>query len=273
MLMSQIRDLLFPEQRSPGGLSIAAVEAENFAWIDFFWSTLGRSGEVGSDVGLVYADLSSAADLDRLSANLVHSVVASNHGPHWLRPVESAIMTAITKREVNHLARSERGTPNQTLSAKSETGLRLYLEGPVRRQMEDDLGGVGDDVGFIFGHTHKPFVVDRRLTGYPSPVRISNTGGWVVDTSTPAPTQGGVAILLDEELNTASLQFYRQESGGGTEPVHLLAPAEPGENPLHDMLAAAIDPEKGVWRAVSDAAARLIPERYRLQADLVRQAQ
>ena len=51
----------------------------------------------------------------------------------------------------------------------------------------DDLGEVGDDVGFIFGHTHKPFVLDRQLAGYPSPVRISNTGGWVVDTSTPAP--------------------------------------------------------------------------------------
>src|SRR5262249_28889113 len=72
MLMSQMRDLLFPDQRNPAGMTIAALEAENFAWIDFFWSTLGRSGEVGSDVGLVYADLSSSHDLDQLSANLVH---------------------------------------------------------------------------------------------------------------------------------------------------------------------------------------------------------
>jgi hypothetical protein len=272
-LMSQLRDLLFPEQRDPEGVSIAGVEAENFAWIDFFWSTLGRSGEVGSDVGLVYADLSSAADLDDLSANLVHSVIARNHGPHWLRPVESAILTAITRREVNHLARSERGNPNQTLSAKSESGLRLYLEGPVRRQMAADLGGVGDDVGFIFGHTHKPFVFERQLAGYPSPVRISNTGGWVVDTSTPAPTQGGVAILLDDELNTASLQFYRQDSGGGTEPVQVLVPADPGDNALHDMLASEIDPGTGVWRAVSEAAAKLIRQRHELQAELIRQSQ
>jgi 3',5'-cyclic AMP phosphodiesterase CpdA len=272
-LMSQLRGLLFPEQRDPGGLSTAGIEAENFAWIDFFWSTLGRSGEVGSDVGLVYADLSSAADLNELSSNLVHSLVARNHGPHWLRPAESAIMTAITRREVNHLARSERGTPGETLSAKSESGLRLYLEGPVRRQMVADLGGVGDDVGFIFGHTHKPFVVERHLGGYPLPVRISNTGGWVVDTSTPAPTQGAVAILLDDELNTASLQLYRQESSGGTEPVQVLAPADPGDNPLHDMLAAEIDLGSGVWRAVSDEAAKLIRQRHQLQAELVRQAQ
>ncbi len=272
MLMSQMRDILFPEQRNPNGQTIAGLEAENFAWIDFFWSTLGRSGEVGTDVGLVYADLTSADDLDQLSSNLVQSVVARNHGPRWLRPVESAIMTAITKREVRHLARSERGTPGETLSSKSEAGLRLYLEGPLRRQMVSDLGGVGNDVGFIFGHTHKPFVLERQLAGYPSRVRISNTGGWVVDTSTPATTQGGVAILLDEDLNTASLQFYRQESGGGTEPVRVLSPADPGNNPLHDMLAAEIDPGTGIWRAVSDAAGRLIPERHQLQAEVVRQS-
>jgi hypothetical protein len=131
---------------------------------------------------------------------------------------------------------------------------------------------VGDDVGFIFGHTHKPFVFDRRLAGFPSPVCISNTGGWVVDTASPASTQGAVAILLDDEMNTASLQLYRQESGGGTEPVRVLAAAEPGDNPLHDMLASEIDPTSGVWRAVSDAAARLIPQRYQLQADLIKQS-
>jgi len=272
-LMSQMRNLLFPGQRDPEGLSIAGLEAENFAWIDFFWSTLGRSGEVGSDIGLVYADLSSAADLDELSSNLVHSLVARNHGPHWLRPVESAIMTAITRREVNHVARSERGTPGETLSAKSQSGLRVYLEGPVLRQIVQDMGNVGDDVGFIFGHTHKPFVFERQLAGYPKPVRISNTGGWVVDTSAPALSQGAVAVLLDDELNCASLQFYRQATGGGTDPVQVLAPADPGDNPLHDMLAAEIDPGAGVWRAVSEEAARLIPQRHQLQAELVRQSQ
>ena len=30
--------------RDPAGLSIAGMEAENFAWIDFFWSTLGARG-------------------------------------------------------------------------------------------------------------------------------------------------------------------------------------------------------------------------------------
>ena len=266
-LMSSLRDVLFPEQadRSP---SIAQIESENFAWIDFFWSTLGRSGEVGTDVGLVYADLSSAADLDELAGNLAKSLVSRNHGPHWLRPLESALTVGITRREVRHLARSERGTPGLTLSAKSESGLRSYLEGPVLRQITEELGSVSDDVAFIFGHTHKPFVEQRQLTGYPQPVCIYNTGGWVVDTSAPALTQGAVAVLLDEELNVASLQFYRQNSAGGTDPVQVLALAEPGVNPLHDKLAAEVDPSAEPWRTVSDAAAQLIAQRYRLQATI-----
>ncbi len=264
-LMSSLRDLLFPEQadRSP---SIAQIEAENFAWIDFFWSTLGRSGEVGTDVALVYADLSSAADLDELAGTLAKSLVSRNHGPRWLRPLESALTVAITRREVRHLARSERGTPGPTLSAKSESGLRRYLEGPVLKQITEELGAVSDDVAFIFGHTHKPFVEYRQLAGYPKPVSICNTGGWVVDTSAPALTQGAVGVLIDEELNVASLQFYRQNADGGTDPVQVLAPAEPGANPLHDKLAAEIDPSSEPWRTVSEAAAQLVAQRYRLQA-------
>jgi len=50
-LMSQLKDILYPEQRQTRFNDIAVWEQENFAWIDFLWSTLGRSGQVGSDLG------------------------------------------------------------------------------------------------------------------------------------------------------------------------------------------------------------------------------
>ena len=79
---------------------------------------------------------------------------------------------------------------------------------------------------------------DWGLTGYPGPVRISNTGGWVVDTADPALSQGGVAVLLDDDLNTASLQFYRQTADGGTAPVQLLpARWQSVTNPLRASLS------------------------------------
>jgi hypothetical protein len=60
LLMSQLKEVVFPEQRPTTGLpQVWEWEAENFAWIDFFWSALGRSGGVGADVGLVYAQLRS----------------------------------------------------------------------------------------------------------------------------------------------------------------------------------------------------------------------
>ena len=266
-LMSELRALLFPDQK--GEVSVDNLEAENFAWIDFFWSTLGRSGDVGADVGLIYAELSSPEKLDVLAGNLVRGLVRMGHGPGWLRPVETTLATALIRREIGHKAKSERGTPGVTLSPKTRLGLRRYLEGPVLQQLVHELGAVGPEAGFVFGHTHKPFVESWTLAGYPGSVPVHNTGGWVVDTADPALTQGGVAVLLDEDFNAASLQFYRQSSDGGVGPVELLPPADGVPNPLHAALAASVDPASEVWRAVSQAAAGLVAERHRLQQALV----
>ncbi len=265
MLMSSLKEILFPEQApGPEGYTVARMEAENFAWIDFFWSTLGRSGEVGTDVGLVYADLSSSQDLNALAANLTRSVVRRGHAPSYLRPIESRILTAIAQREVRHLARSERGTPDVTLSPKSSEGAIKYLQGPVRQQIVTEIGSIGADIGFVFGHTHKPFVDRWTVPGYPQPVAVHNTGGWVIDTDVPALTQGGVAVLIDDDLNVASLQFYRQTADGGTSVPQVLDDA--AGNPLGDRLRRAIRPGEAPWSEVTEVAAGLIAERHRLQS-------
>ncbi|MBL7186557.1 MAG: metallophosphoesterase [Phycisphaerae bacterium] len=51
-LMSTLRTLAFSGSEEP--TTIWDIEAENFAWIDFFWSTLGRSGNAGRAVELAY---------------------------------------------------------------------------------------------------------------------------------------------------------------------------------------------------------------------------
>lgn len=265
MLMSALKDILFPDQApGPGGYTVDRMEAENFAWIDFFWSTLGRSGEVGSDVGLVYADLTSAHDLSALSANLTRTLVARSHGHQWMRPVESRVATSIAQREVRHLARTERGTPGVTLSPSSSLGAKKYLAGPVLHQIRAEFDTVGEDVSFVFGHTHKPFVDSWDVTGYPGKVVVHNTGGWVVDTALPAPTQGAGAVLIDDDLNVASLQLYRQGPDGVAVPPLVLD--EAGESPLHDLLARCVDGTREPWSAIGEVATELIGERHRLQA-------
>jgi hypothetical protein len=101
---------------------------------------------------------------------------------------------------------------------------------------------------------------------------LRNTGGWVVDSAAPAPTQGGAAVLLDDDLNAGSVVFYRQRGDGGADPPHVLLPAGGRPNPLQASLEAAIDPAAGVWRAVAASATDLVAQRHRLQESLISSA-
>jgi hypothetical protein len=142
------------------------------------------------------------------------------------------------------------------------------VEGPVRQQMRQEWGEIPPDVTFVYGHTHKPFTDRWSVPGFPSPVRIVNTGGWVVDTADPAPVQGGVAVLVSEDLQAASLQFYRQ--GKAPAPAQFLPPPA-GEQPSawHCELASRLDPTAEPWATLSRDAIGLEAQRHRLQAATV----
>jgi hypothetical protein len=221
-------------------------------------------------MGLIYADLTSPSDIDALVSNLTVGMLARGKGPAWLHPAEHWVLNAIFKREANRVARSERGTPAVALTAAGQAGLRAYLEGPVLGQVRREWGEVPHDVTFVYGHTHKPFVDRWSLAGFQSPVSIANTGGWVVDTAQPAPAQAGVAVLVNGNLDAASLQFYRQGQADAPAAVQLLPP--PDGEPLsawHSELAARIDPAAQPWATLSAEAARIVAQRHRLQAATV----
>jgi hypothetical protein len=271
-LMSRLRDILYPGQQQTVPADVERLEAENFAWIDFLWSTLGRSGQVGADMGLIYADLTSQSDIDTLVGNLTAALIGPGKGlaSAWLHRAERWAVNAILQREVNRVARSERGTPSVALTAAGQAGLRAYLEGPVRGQIGHEWGDVPEEVTFVYGHTHKPFTDRWPVAGFPAPVRIHNTGGWVVDTAAPAPVQAGVAVLVNDELEAASLQFYRQGAPAAPAGVQLLPPPA-GEPPSawHRELASRIDPAAAPWATLAHSAADLESQRHRLQAAMV----
>jgi hypothetical protein len=110
---------------------------------------------------------------------------------------------------------------------------------------------------FVFGHTHKPFEATRGFKGFPSPVKLLNSGGWVVDTRTSSPLKGGAAILVDDELNVASLRMYDERDPQEPSRVCVNA-AERKENPLFLALDGLIDPEAAPWRMLSDLADQAI---------------
>jgi hypothetical protein len=265
-LMSRLRQVLFPSEKDVGETTdVEVLEAENFAWIDFFWSTLGRSGEVGIDVARIYSDLQSPANLSTLVTNLVTAFTSRPHNPAWLRRVESTLLGAILRREVRNVARAERGNPDVVLSKAGWQGLTSYLEGPVLSQLIEHFGAVPQRTGFVFGHTHKPFADIVHLAGYPGPVTVANTGGWVVDTASVAPHQGASAVLLDQDLNCAEIRLY-QQIAGGARPVEVGA-ADPAD-PLFLDLRQRVDPAGGPWKAVTTAAETLVSQRWQLQANL-----
>jgi hypothetical protein len=168
------------------------------------------------------------------------------------------------------VAKSERGTPTVALTTAGQAGLLDYLEGPVRGQLRQQLGHVPEEVTFVYGHTHKPFTDQWSVPGFPAPVYIANTGGWVVDTATPAPVQAGVAVLVNDDLDAVSLQFYRQSPGEAPAPVQLLPPPAGGQpSAWHTELASRIDPAAPPWSTLSESAAKLVAQRHRLQAATV----
>jgi len=259
-LMSTLKTMVFPERSEP--TTPWDWEAENFAWIDFFWSTLGRSGEVGTDVGLIYASLQSDVAMQRLARNLAKGISTKLKGPAAWRWMEDKVLAFALGKAVGRVGRLERNKPGTALSDRARQGLMTYFEGPVRNQLVAEKGGVPRRVTFVFGHTHKPFETRLSPAGWPGAVDVYNTGGWVVDSRTVAPMQGGAAILVDENLDVVSLRLYNQASDASSYRVKLAVANPAADNPLLTRLTSLVDPEAAPWKAFSGAAATVVDQRH-----------
>jgi Calcineurin-like phosphoesterase len=276
-IMSIAQDMVFPNQLPPpwAETPVWDWEAENFAWIDFFWSTLGRSGAVGRDVGVVYASLQSLDALRPLTRNLARGL-AEKGRPKGLQGVYAWALALGLDFVAKHGQRLERGQ-RDVLSSAARERLAVYLNSPLRHQITreyeeyEDRERVPSDVTFVFGHTHKPFEAVQRFDGYEQPVCMYNTEGWVVDSTEPRPLHGGAAVLLDENLNSASLRFFNQSSDASS---HRVAVAQCGApNPFSTRLAAMVDPEADPWKSFSRDAAMLVEERHRAIDRIIEQVQ
>jgi UDP-2,3-diacylglucosamine pyrophosphatase LpxH len=242
-----------------GPRTVHDLEAENGAWIDFFWSSMGDSGSVAGWSRALYESLQSE---DAISAEImaIRRAIRRAPGPKVLRHVESLVVGGMLRQATKSSLRRERHVPG-ILSPAATTGLTDYLSGPVRAQVADEVGQA-EAVTFVFGHTHKPFGDIRTLPGLPGPVGVVNTGGWVVDTPVAEPYKGATVVLVDEDLNVALFHCYRQGQGSAAA-VRIDGPDAGGTNPLVDDLRARIDTDRDPWRALADAATEVERERRR----------
>jgi hypothetical protein len=246
--LSTLASLFFPEQSLPE--DVYTLEKENSAWIDFFWSTLGSCGRIGAAVGTIYEASADEPSLRRLTDTLAHSIACNYPVPKWaprflrewvlraaLREAAGSVATGLERRL------TEGDAP---LSPEAAKGLRWYVEGPLRRQFEQETGSVPESMAFVFGHTHKPFVDCRD--GVP----VLNTGGWVVDAPRAQPLHGAAAVLVGEDLSVAGIRWYNEGSYDvrAEEPV----PAGAKHGALYDQLSNILGAQPQPWKSFGETA-------------------
>jgi hypothetical protein len=260
-LMTTLNTMFFPDRKRP--TLIWELEAENFAWIDFFWSTMGRSGDVGTDIGLFYDKLQDPRQFERLVGNFVTSFIEQKRKGKWFQSVEVGALKWLLDAVLTHIMDMEKHRTQEALSANARQGLTFYMEQPVREQLRMELGqgqSIPQDITFLFGHTHKPFQEEMTFAGYPAPIKVYNSGGWVVDKVLPSPIFGATVLLLDEALHTTSLHMYHQSSNDAEYAVTLGELLHPGEthSAFYERLCALVNPTSDPWKSFSSVVAEAV---------------
>jgi hypothetical protein len=257
--MMSVLDDLFEAPGPPP--TVVDLEADNAGWIDFFWSSAGDSGDAGTDVRMLYESLVSARTMGDELRRIALLVKLARRRRRLLAPL-ARILDLVSRGAGGAIVRRERLDPTSVLSPSAEAGLAAYLAGPVRQQLTEAGEPAPDDLTFVFGHTHKPFVGSRGVDGLGHPVAIANTGGWVVDHPDPEPLKGASAVLLDAAGNAAALQIYRQRADGTADPP-VVFPIGRGGEALAADVRGTIEAAAAPWRALTVAVSTSLAARRR----------
>src|SRR5260370_32962379 len=144
---------------------------------------MGRSGDVGTDIGLLYDKLQDERQVDMLLGNLPLGLVENSQQPRLLEGMEAKALQWLLDLTVGKIGILERQQTGQLLSPDAQRGLQWYLEEPLYEQIlrEDQQQILNTGTTFIFGHTHKPFSQDMNFNGLTPSLNAYNSGGWVVD--------------------------------------------------------------------------------------------
>jgi UDP-2,3-diacylglucosamine pyrophosphatase LpxH len=261
--MMSLLDTVFGSPRA-GAVEAWQLEADNGGWIDFFWSSMGDSGDIMRVTRSLYESLQSHEAMHAEIAAIERAIKVAGHAS-GRADIEAHVVAELLRAGVGTAVR-ERHRPGVILSPHAEAGLRAYLNGAVAAQVTAEVGRP-EDVTFIFGHTHKPFAEPRPLDAFPAPVSVVNTGGWVVDAPQLNPVKGAALILIDAQLNVAVLRCYTEGPETGSYRLRI-EPAGVGDsNDLVDELRATIDPDRDPWLQLAQATRSAVGDRGRQLVD------
>lgn len=252
------------QKEVPNPTSIYVLERENFAWIDFFWSTLGRSGKVGTGIGLIYDMLQDEKAVGRLAKNVADYAVRNLKVALFLKTIFAWVLKSILTKVVVKVGQAERGMSDSVLSDEVVHNMDSYLGETLPAQWKAETQKIKrefpNDYTFILGHTHKPFAVETQDLGLKIPGKeVFNTGGWVVDTIQPMSSHGGAVLFIDEDANVASFKVYTE---GEIKPSFLVPDGK--TNPMYETLVENIDLQNKKFGALSKSLEEEIRLRRRL---------
>jgi hypothetical protein len=257
--MSEFARLFAPHAKLP--TDAETLERENWPWIDFFFSSMTRSGKPGALVELIYEALQDEQAFDRIVDSVARNVTIDQGrlkggAERWaIRHVTDALVGKV-------VAARERGNQAGVLSAGARKALGAYI-GALRRRAETDLGALPAQASLILGHTHKPFAEWWTDEAWPAGgLDVYNTGGWVVDHHEPRPFVGGGVTLVDDDLNVALVRMYQQIDDPATWRIAVQTAGGRGEE-FAGRLRSLIDTDAAPWSTFTAAAAELVVERRR----------
>jgi hypothetical protein len=157
---------------------------------------------------------------------------------------------------IGRASEMERNSYQSVLSGDGLDGLKWYINQVIKKQFDDETGqNCPDDVSFIFGHTHKPFEDQLVLSNYKFPVKVYNTGGWVLDVPDLVFTQGGSMVLVDDDLRVASMRLFNDPVNDMLSPVQVNGVGGfPDEsNPWLPHLRSHVQKQNAVWQKFTEA--------------------
>nr|WP_255351043.1 metallophosphoesterase [Methanosarcina sp. MTP4] len=228
-------------------LDVQMLESENFAWIEFFWSTMGRSGDAGEISETCYEHLGNKEHMEKLTSEIANNL-SNKYGV--ISPLAKKIEAAVIKDILNliHRCLVSDWVKCQEKGSKGENtvrGILLYLNTVWNQILEEQKGNAPSELTFIFGHTHKPFDMCIPLTGIlieglTTDLNIYNTGGWVVDEAVCNKNKGASIVLLDKELNHVEVHMYKETSCPEMSCVKVTSRKTDG-NPFYDTIKSNIE--------------------------------
>lgn len=243
------------------------LEADNGGWIDFFWSSMGDSGDVMRVTRSLYESLQST-DTIHAEIEAIERAIKRAGASRARADAEAHAVAGLLRAGIGTAIR-ERHHRGIALSPRAEEGLTSYLGGPVATQVANEVGRPRETT-FVFGHTHKPFSDTRTVAPFSAPVGVVNTGGWVVDSPEINPLKGAALIVVDENLDVAAVRCYSEGPDPSSYRVRIEDLDSGRPNPLVAELREAVDPDREPWATLAQAVQATVVERGRQLADRLR---